>query len=119
MQQSPISYLISGWTWLYRFVMSTFADGVPGGTGRFRSSTSSAMQPSQAKVITGSPGSLDPTSPSVDANVLATGARKALPMAAADGGSRVSLVEETPAGAIRSRPALCSLARRARMLAHP
>jgi hypothetical protein len=50
---------------------------MPGSTGRFCSSASSAMHPSLAKVTVGSLRSLAPTSPSVAANELMTGARKA------------------------------------------
>jgi hypothetical protein len=71
------------------------------------------MQPSSAKVRTSSSGVLVPTRPSVEPKVSATGTPKPARMVARRCGVRVSLVQVTTDGVIRSRPICRSCASRA------
>jgi hypothetical protein len=95
-------------------VTKTFADGLPGATCRLCSSTISTMQTSSLKTKTGSSGAVTPNKPSVDPNTSTSAAPNARAMAVRWLGSRVSLVEVIPAGAMRSlRPTVRSKAVRA------
>ena len=89
---------------------STLADGVPGATGRLSASTSSAMHMSLAKRSTVSPGSLWPTSPSVEANVSSGRHAESVGDRRTMLGADCSLVDVTPSGAIVRRPAIRSAA---------
>ena len=76
-------------------------EGVPSGTGSPRASTSSAMHKSVAKVSTGSPGSLWPARPSVQAKELMTGTPNPAVMAVRVASVSIALVPATDCGAMR------------------
>ena len=65
---------------------------------------------SVAKLITDPPGSLWPTSPSVDTNESITGTTNARSMTARSAVVSTSAFDVTDLGAMASRPAICSRA---------
>ena len=104
---------------LCRLVTSTLADGTPAGTGLLSSSTSSARHMSAAKRSTDPPGSLWPTSPSVDTNESITGTANACSMMARSAAVSTSAFDTTDRGVMLSLPASCSRASSANLDAYP
>src|SRR6266700_3972377 len=109
---------MSGCVRLCRLVIRTFDDATPSGTGWPASSVHSAMQVSLANVMTGLPGSLWPTRPSVVAELLKTDTPNAAPMAARSAGLIDSDIEVTERRFSRRRPSRCSRASSASLAAY-
>src|SRR6266699_51009 len=109
---------MSGCVRLCRLVIRTFDDATPSGTGWPASSVHSAMQVSLANVMTGLPGSLWPTRPSVETNISITGTPNAAPMAARSAGLIDSDIEVTERRFSRRRPSRCSRASSASLAAY-